>query len=118
MSFTSGHQPHSVTDRPGQHERGTDCLVPLLTDFLTLDLRSLSPEAFESWMSIIADCLWTFAKSDLRLARPSLGTRAWFRLVSHHVTQHFPDYPGGPVGFHTDFACLILSRRTQGQETC
>jgi hypothetical protein len=117
MLFTSHRQPLAATDRPSKDDRGPDCLVPVLTDFLTLDLRSLSAEAFESWMSVVADCLLTFAETDLRLAQASLGARGWFGLVSDHLMRHFPDYPGGPERVRTDLACLMVYRKTQRQET-
>jgi hypothetical protein len=118
MPFTRERPLQPATDRPAEDDRGPDCLVPVLSDFLTLDLRSLSPEAFESWMSAVADCLWKFAETDLRSAQPSLGARAWFRLVTDHLTRYFPDYPGGPERVRTDLACLMVYRKTLRQETC
>ena len=102
------HRELYASDRPSEHERDVDCLVLLLTDFLDLNLADLRADVFESWLSLVADCVWTLAETEVQHPDEPLHTRKWFEMVTNHILLHFPSYPGGARQVQIDLAGLML----------
>jgi hypothetical protein len=100
-----------ASDRPSEDQREADCLVLLLTDFLDLRLAELRSDVFESWLSVVADCVWALAESEVRHPRERLHTRQWFDLITNHILFHFPSYPGGGRQVQIDLAGLMLCQQ-------
>jgi hypothetical protein len=102
----------TTSDRPKKRERGPDCLVLFLIDFLFLDLPQLTPEDFAGWMADIAQCLWSLNESDRRHAYRSLKSDWWLEQIMHQIGAQFPGYPGGPEAIRLDLVRLMLSGRS------
>jgi len=106
----------TTSDRPKKRERGPDCLVLFLIDFLFLDLPQLTPENFAGWMSDIAECLWSLNESDrYHLYRP-LKSDWWLEQIIHHIHTQFPAYPGGLEAIRLDLVRLMLATRSSPPE--
>ena len=104
----------TMTDRPRECERGPDCLVHLLMDFLSLELPGLTPETFAGWVTIVAECIWSLNGTDGRNPERPFRADRWLELVSEHIAGQFPNYPGGMDQARRDFTRLMLASRRDG----
>jgi hypothetical protein len=105
-----------TSDRPNKRERGPDCLVLFLIDFLFLDLPQLTPEDFASWMTDVADCLWSLNENDrCHPYRPVKGDW-WLDQIIHNILAQFPAYPGGDEAIRLDLVRLMLAGRSGSPE--
>jgi hypothetical protein len=101
--------PLSASDRPRKCERGPDCLVLFLIDFLFLELSALTSDEFASWMGDIAECLWILNETDRHYPSRPFKSDWWLEQVIHHIFTLFPKYPGGVDGIRLDLVRLMLA---------
>ena len=105
----------TTSDRPKNRERGPDCLVLFLIDFLFLDLPQLTPENFAAWMSDVSECLWSLNESDRHHPYRPFKSDWWMEQVIHHIETLFPAYPGGAEAIRLDLVRLMLAGRSNSE---